>query len=458
MIIARFRTLQENGTYAQILLLINTIVPIVILGMPNSITFFLGRAKDKEERITYLSTYYVGMGVVCVAVGLLLFVLAPFFSNYYKNPMIEELRFVFLILPITLQIIGTASDVLISLNKTFILISFRLTYSISVLLANVCMVWTKIKFTVYMEIYVVILCFYSIILLLYLKKTIGIKILAASFRLLRQILKFSIPIGIATIIGILSLEFDKIFISSRYSTETMGIYNYMAKELPITVVTQSLISTLLPAMARLMGLGKTKEGVEVWKKSATLSYIIICFFTAGTFAFAPQVISILYGGKYLVGSPIFRIYTFAILMRFTYFAIFFNSMGKTKKCMVYSSMGLVLNICLNYVFYYFIGFYGPAYATVVSLFITNYLQLRDSARLTSHKMTSMLEWRELWKISITNIVFAIGFYFIQQNINAEKVIGENVEAVLLAVLWGTIYFFFYRNKVKALWKQLKISY
>ena len=58
-LLVRFRTLEEYGTYSQLLLVKNLITTIFIMGLPNSINYFLARAETEEEKRKYLSTLYV---------------------------------------------------------------------------------------------------------------------------------------------------------------------------------------------------------------------------------------------------------------------------------------------------------------------------------------------------------------------------------------------------------------
>jgi len=58
MLLSRFRTLEEYGTYSQLLMVINIATTFFMLGLPNSINFFLARAENNNERQKFLSVYY----------------------------------------------------------------------------------------------------------------------------------------------------------------------------------------------------------------------------------------------------------------------------------------------------------------------------------------------------------------------------------------------------------------
>ena len=50
MLLSRFRTVEEYGTYSQLLLVINLFSSLFMLGLPSSINYFLARAETEQEK------------------------------------------------------------------------------------------------------------------------------------------------------------------------------------------------------------------------------------------------------------------------------------------------------------------------------------------------------------------------------------------------------------------------
>ena len=50
MLLSRFRSLTEYGTYSQLLMAINLVCSIIMLGLPNSINYFLAKTEASKER------------------------------------------------------------------------------------------------------------------------------------------------------------------------------------------------------------------------------------------------------------------------------------------------------------------------------------------------------------------------------------------------------------------------
>ena len=55
MLLSRFRSLIEYGTYSQLLMAINLVCSVIMLGLPNCINYFLAKTEIGQERDRFLS-------------------------------------------------------------------------------------------------------------------------------------------------------------------------------------------------------------------------------------------------------------------------------------------------------------------------------------------------------------------------------------------------------------------
>ena len=85
MLLSRFRTLEEYGTYSQILMVINLMTTLLMLGLPNSINYFLARSETEIERQKFISTYYTASTILSIFVGLVLVFSTPFIVRYFSR-------------------------------------------------------------------------------------------------------------------------------------------------------------------------------------------------------------------------------------------------------------------------------------------------------------------------------------------------------------------------------------
>ena len=118
MLLARFRSFQEYGTYSQLLLVINLVSSLLMLGLPNSINYFLARADKQEDRRKFLSLYYVLSTSISFVIGLVLVLAIPLIELYFKNYTIRYFYYFLAIYPWASIVSSSIENVLVVYKKT----------------------------------------------------------------------------------------------------------------------------------------------------------------------------------------------------------------------------------------------------------------------------------------------------------------------------------------------------
>lgn len=454
MFLSRYLSLEEYGTYSQIIIIVELFVTLLILGLPNSINYFLAKTENKEDQKQFVSVYYSLSIFLSIIIGLVLILTSPIIANYFKNPLLSNFVYVLAILPWTKIMLSSIENILIVYNKTNMLIKFKIINSILILLNVIAVGIFSLSFYQYMLIFIIIQSVFTIVSFFIANGLVEKIVFSLNKQLVTKIFKYSLPIGLASMLGIIKKEFDKLMIGGFYDTSSLAIYTNAAKELPITVISASLTAILIPQMVKLFKKEKTKEAVSLWKDTTELSYFFVCLFAVGIFVFAPEVMSILYSSKYIEGATIFRIYSLVLLFRCTYFGMVLSSIGKTKLILYSSIIVLVLNVILNFVFYYIIGFSGPALSTLLVTLISASIQLVLTSRVIKVSIKELFPWKKIVEFSLINVVFGIIFYLIKENFYIYFFNNKIIFSLVLGVLWATIYFMIYYKYIKSKYKKI----
>ena len=270
----------------------------------------------------------------------------------------------------------------------------------------------------------------------------------------KNIFRFSIPIGIASLVGTLTLECDKLVIGKLFSTETMAIYTNAAKELPFTIIATSLTAVLLPQMSRKLKENRTIEAVQLWKTTVELSYIFMSFVVTALIVFAPQIMTILYSEKYLPGVNVFRVYSAVLLCRITYFGMILNASGKTKFILFSSIITLITNIALDILLFNIIGMLGPAVATFISIFIALIAQLIATSKLIKIPFSSIFPWKQILIHSMINLVWGTVVLFVLKLVKVGTSNRDIICCFVCGILIIMCYVLIEKNKIIVLWKKL----
>lgn len=457
MLLSRFRTLEEYGTYSQLLLVTNLFTIIFILGLPNSINFFLAKTESDNERQKYLSVYYTLTTTLSFITGLVLVLSAPLIINYFNNAYISKFMYVLAVYPWTKIVLSSIDHIYIVYRKTTQLMLFRVLNSIYLLFIIFCVEYFNWGFNQYMVLFIIGEAVFTLSVYLIVRNIAGKIYFSFNRDLILKILNFSVPIGLATVVGTLKIEFDKLLIGRFFNTEQLAIYTNAAREMPVTFVAASLTAVLIPQIVTLLKKDDKYKAIGLWKHATSLSYLIVCFFAAGICTYAPEVIKLLYSEKYLPGVSVFRVYSLVLLFRCTYFGMFLNATGKTKIILYNSVLALIINIILNFLFYYVFGFIGPAIATLVATFISATILIALTSKMIFMSIKEIFPWVEIFKITFMNIIFSIVFYWIKNYLSLECNFGEIIESILLGAIWGIIYFLITFPFIKRKWSALKIE-
>lgn len=451
MLLSRFRTLEEYGTYSQLQLVITVVVTILMAGLPNSINFFAAKARNLEEQKSFMSIYYTLCTVSGILSGVLLVLFIPVIEKYFNNPRISVYWYFLLLYPWTKIIMAGIENVLVVFSNIKKLVIFKISYS-TLTLGIIALCWVaNISFYYYMLFFLVTEIIFS--LWVYKISSNTVQGLSISFQksLVKEILTFSIPIGLSSVVGTISIEMDKMMIGFFYNTEELAIYTNASKEMPVTIVATSITAVLMPQLVKLLQRNEMEKALELWKKATNLSYICIAFLSSALFVFAPDVISILYSEKYLPGVGVFRIYSLVLLLRVTYFGIILNALGRTKFIFVSSLISLALNAVLNAIGYIVLGFIGPAVATIISIAVTACIQLLYTCAVAKIKFSRILSWGYLGKITLLNIIAGAIVYKIKEMLEIDVFIGSVLETIILGCIWGMLYLIITWKSIRRIW-------
>ena len=453
MLLARFRSLEEYGTFSELSLVLNLLTTFCLLGIPNAINYFLPRVDSDKERENFLNTFFSLNTVLSIVAGVVMAAAMPLMVWYFKNQGIYGFYYFAVIMPWAKITIQERSNLLVASHKTKTLIVH--TFLNSIFLLGIILFTQLIHqdFQFYMYLYVGVELLFGILVYWEVSRLAGKLRFHIDKTLCKQILVFSVPIGLSDMVSTISREVDKLMIGGFLDTESLAIYTNAAREISLTVISTSFIAVLMPKLSRMVKEKRIEEAVDAWKDTTSFTYIFMCFGVAALVTFAPQVMTILYSAKYLPGTGVFRIYALILLWRTAYFGTMLSLHGETKKILACSISSMLLNVVFNYVLYKLMGFTGPAWSTFLSIGIVNILQLKFSSKITGIPISRLFPWFDLLKISCVNAACGFAIYFGMKAFS----IGTDTKGCIIAVIIGAIWMALYlgvimRKRIKRQWR------
>lgn len=454
MLLARFRTLEEYGTYSQIQSVVSIATAVLLLGLPNSINFFLPRAETQKQKDVFLSLFYCLGTALSLLAGVILLLCSPLICTYYKNEQIKVYTYVLGLLPWINVITHSISNLLVATGNTKRLLVYNLLRSVSTLLIIFLVQIFEGNFQWYMAIYILVESFFALWVYMEVHSLVEKVYIKIDVGLLKAVLAFSIPMGLAAAVGTINVQLDHLMVGYFFDTETLAVFSNAAKELPFTLIATSFTAVLLPVMSRCFKKGEYVEAVDVWKKSVEFNAVILFFCATACIVFAPQIITILYSAQYLPGVPVFRIYSLVLLLRMTYFGIGLNALGQSKIIMRVSVLSLGVNLILDYILIRAFGPEGAALATILSIASGGLLQLWFTARKINIPLSKIFPWKELLRIALVNAMWAIPVCLVISIFNFSTDIYGIAAAILMGVGALLVYVLIYKKRVVGLYRSM----
>lgn len=440
MLISRYLSTTEYGTYRQVLLIANTINLILLLGMNETISYNY-RIIEKVKRDQLITNMIViKLMVILPVVALLLLsgnTLGQFLNNSRLNdymPIIAALTFIYTLESLLDSLFLSAGQAVL-LGKLQI-VSYTIHYLIAV--AIILLSQNELYLIIEIAIFELIksVVFFGIIL----KKE--------SFRLnfdwiyLKELVRFSFPMGISLIMITLNVYVDQLIISSRFPPEAYAIYNNGAMNIPIVqLLTVTVGSVIFPRLSKETKEKSFMDGLSIWRNAATNTALILITFMWLFMIFAEGYVSFIFSERYLDSVPIMRVYLLRFMITFTIYCHLLIVIDKKRYIALISFIGVVSNIILSLVFIRFFGMIGAAIATVIIQYVVNAMEIFAVIHFTKIKLTDIFEFKRLFKIIMTSSGMAGLFAWISYLAPLGDILNFFVYGTLYVVSTYCVYFY-----------------
>lgn len=411
MILSRYFDKSDYGTYKQVLYVYNTLLTVFTLGLPSSFAYFLPRVPQNEARdlIKKITGLFFLLGAFF---SVLLFVFAGPISVILKNPELEFAIRLFSIVPFLMMPTMGLEGILATFNKTKFMAAYNVVTRIIMLC---CVALPVLIFGVGYRgaiIGFVVGSVLSFIIALGLKyypvRDFGTERCKVSFK---DIFKFSIPLLVASLWGIIISSADQFFISRYYGEEVFAEFSNGALELPFIVMVSSACATVLAPVFSRMSHEKVdlkNEMLPLWmnvfKKTIKLLYPIVIF----CIVFADAIMVVLYGKEYEVSGTYFRIKLLTNFFTLIAFAPLIINTGNVK---FYSNVHMIAAIALVIVEYLSVLIINNpiaiSWVSAICKIGTVFVLLSFIARMFSVKLHQLFPLDLLAKIIIPSVIVLI---------------------------------------------------
>lgn len=451
-VLSRLLEKTDYATYRQTLLAVNFVLPFLTLGLTNSINYYLPVEKKRERGLVNdaLITLILVGGIFTVFIFL---GGNKILADRFNNPALEHTLFfvapeTIFIVPITLL-----SAVLVVREKVALLSIFNILSKLSIGIGIIVAALVFKNIEAPLIINVVFSSFSGLVAIIIISRS-GIGSRAISFSSMIKLVKFGLPLGIATILGTITKQMDKVIVSSMVLPEEFAVYVNGAMEIPlIGIITGSITAVILPDLRRMISIGNRNGALNLFHKVAIKSSQLL--FPVATYLFicAESIMVVLYSEKYIESALPFRLYLTIIPIRIVQYGAIITSFGKNKIVLFQSFITLLLDIILSISLVMKFGYIGAVIATIIVLYFWSVtFNLLYIGKLFQTKWFNIIPFKEIINGNIYIILPVIITVFLEHFI--KDFLNVGIRVILTGVVFFSIVLFFKKDEFISIRKDL----
>lgn len=440
VVLVRFMAPEAFGQYRLIWLAIMTVMVLVPLNMPLTLYYFLPRssAADRQLHVRMTLLYLAGASLIG---GLLV---SPW--NPLLPSSMQSLSAYGVLLPALVVLFATSSllDLLPTIEER-VHWQAALTVSMS-LLRTFTLGWAAWKTgDVEMLIWMLLalMTFKLLLLLAYIARRHSLVGTWFRRRAFVDQFRHSAPLGVSSALYGMRAQADQWVIASLFPLANFAVFSVATVLGPmVNLFRQSINHVFLPSMSRLHANGNLTGMIELNNRAnvmvATLAYPLLAF----AFAFAEEIVGLIYTQAYVGAAPVMRVYIVGLLifvvelssvimlMKEGFFALRLNIV------VLVASVGLSLLGALQW------GMAGAAVGSTLAIYADRAATLRRIATRTGIPVGALQDWRALaWLLMIAGLAGGTSWLVVSgrtplTNPVERMMSGAFILTTVYGALWG----------------------
>lgn len=418
IVLVRYLSKSEYGTFLQAMLIVNTAIPLILFGFPQSIYYFYPLAHNSRG----LLARTVGVSLcLSVVAGLGIFLLRENLSHWLNNPNL--LKYVIL-MSLIIFFRGSSlfrEPILISCGRLILNSVLTLTCNLVIYISLITGVFLSVSLGGLLTIMTISTAFEFFVYLLstsnvLIKDTPNNNTADSGTSKLNKVslldqFRYSFPIGASGYLGAIGKQMDQYLVSIFFMPSDFAVYSRGAIRLPaLDTIQLTLNNIMMPHFVKAYASGDIptflKDYHRCIEKIAKVKYPIFAFL----FATSPMWITLFFTTEYIGAATIFRVYLISLLIGVTTYGAIPRITGNTGCIFHGMIIAVASNLILSLILISILGPLGAALGTIISSTMTaTYLLYRSSIMLSLH-IKNLFPWSFLGSLLKVSLLSSIPVY------------------------------------------------
>lgn len=408
VVLARVLSVRDYGTYMQAMLVYSTALPFMTLGLPQAPFYFLPLNKNRARASVYENLLLLTFMGCIFSIGLFAGG-NTLIAKLFGNPDLEKALLIIAPYPVFMLPILSLPAVLVARGRVVPVPIFSVVSKTTmlVLVLGACLIWGTLWSALFALVASAIVVFMPGLILIL--QSCPSEIRRPSWEGAREQLKYSIPLGAAGLIAILSLKLNHFVVSSICTPEEFAIYVNGAFEIPIVaVIMTSVRSVLLSEFVKMNAEGATEKIRELWSRSIVNASSVLIPVMVFCEVLAPEAMRLLFSAKYEAAAIPFRILLLLLIMRGISLNSVFLSTGNNKLILQRGIVSLTLNVVVTLFLVRSFGYVGASIGLVIVMYFwSTPFSIIKTAKILHSSAGKVYPFKQVGQILLVSLLAAM---------------------------------------------------
>lgn len=405
VVLARVLSTEDFGVYRLFWLVTTTAMTLAVLGIPQSLYYFLPRSVESEKRL------YINQAILFLSISGFLAALAILPGSPLLPHNVQALS-QYSLLPSAFTLLWIVSNLLDSLPaadgrvfwqaKAIVGLSLVRTIALggaAILTGNLSAVLWALMAFVFLK-----FC----LLIFYMASHHGLAGPYAKQSAFREQTGYAIPFGLAGMLFGLRGQADQWIVAMLFTVSQYAAFSVASVLAPLVALfRQSMNQAFLHRMSKHQADGDVASMLDINSRANVALALFIFPMLALAFAFANSLISLIYTQAYAQGGDAMRVYVLGMLALSVELNNIMLLLKEGRFATRINFVALCICIIGSFVFAHLFGLAGAAVGSVLAVYVERILTLRRMSKCLTLPLSALQDWVALGKILFSAAVAAL---------------------------------------------------
>jgi O-antigen/teichoic acid export membrane protein len=381
------------GEYRLLWLAVGTVMALATLGMPGALYYFLPRS-DAHERRLYIHQTLAFLAVTGLAAAL---IVSPF--NPWLPATLQPLAKYGALVPafVALWVVSVLLDSLPTIEER---IPLQASATISVAVARAVLVaggaWFTADLAVILWLLLATVLLKLALLLGYIGRFHGWGRPWFSGALFAGQVRYTAPFGLASACYVLRSQADQWVAAALFTLHSFAAFSIAAilGQL-VNIFRTSVVEAFMPSMSRMEAAGELKSMMEMNARANAMVGLLLLPMLAFVFAFAEDLVSLVYTATYIDAAPVMRVYILGMAALVVELSSVLQLLRQGMFSLAMNVVVLAVAVPLSWFGGGHLGLAGAAAGSVTALYLDRAIVLRRIAAISGVRVRRQQHWASL---------------------------------------------------------------